>query len=188
MNRDPTDMVIEQEALDVTAFWRDAGPERWFEKNEAFDSSFRAAFDGLHMKAARREREHWLDHPEGALALLILLDQYPRNCFRNTGHMYATDPLARHYCRRALAFGHDQAVESNVRAFFYLPLTHSEVLSDQEDCVRYNESLGEPWLAHAIEHRDIVARFGRFPHRNFMLGRETTPEEQAFLDAGGFAG
>lgn len=181
-------MTIPDEALAVTRFWREAGPNKWFCKDEAFDRTFRETFADLHWSAARRERESWIDQPESALALFILLDQYPRNSFRNTGHMYATDPLALHYCRRALALGHDEAMEKDVRVFFYLPLTHSEDLSDQHECVRLNEKLGEPWLPHAIDHRDIVARFGRFPHRNAILGRETTPEEQAFLDEGGFAG
>lgn len=181
-------MAIAEEARTLTRFWREAGPEKWFAKNDAFDRAFSENYLHLHMAAARRELEPWLNEAESALALLLLLDQYPRNAFRNTGHMYATDPLARHYCRRALALGHDAAVEKEIRVFFYLPLTHSEDLADQQECVRLNEKLGEPWLPHALDHHDIIARFGRFPHRNPILGRDTTPEERVFLDEGGFAG
>lgn len=181
-------MTIPEDALAVTRFWREAGPDKWFCKDEAFDRTFRETFSDLHWAAARRECESWIDQPESALALFILLDQYPRNSFRNTGHMYATDPLALHYCHRALALGHHLAFESELRVFFYLPLVHSEVLADQEAAVKLSEPLGGLYLESAVEHRDIIARFGRFPHRNPILGRDTTPSEQAFLDEGGFSG
>lgn len=172
----------------VVGFWREAGPERWFEKDERFDTEFRQRLFETHMEAARRELDHWSDSPEGSLALMIVLDQLPRNCFRGTGHMYATDPLARHFARKALAAGHDRAVDSSIRVFFYLPFSHSENLADQDEAVRLNAGLDEEFAKHARGHRDIVARFGRFPHRNKILGRDTTPDEQAFLDEGGFAG
>jgi uncharacterized protein (DUF924 family) len=175
-------------AAAVVAFWRDAGPARWFTKDAGFDQRFRERFHDLHFAAARRQLDGWLATAAGALALLLLLDQYPRNCFRGTGHMYATDPLARLFTRQALAQGLDQQVEPALRLFFYLPLSHSEDLADQERALALNAALGEPSRSHAQDHRDIVARFGRFPHRNAMLGRETTAEEAAFLKAGGFAG
>lgn len=181
-------MTVSPEALAITRFWQEAGPDRWFAKDDAFDTEFRTRFAERHMAAARREYESWLDHPESTLALLILLDQFPRNCFRNTGHMYATDPLALHYARRALKAGHHLAFEGGIRVFFFLPLVHSENLIDQEEAVKLSEPLGGLYLQSAEEHRDIIARFGRFPHRNPILARETTPEEQAFLDEGGFAG
>src|SRR6218665_2745788 len=104
-------MTVSPEALAVTRFWREAGPDKWFAKDDAFDAAFRSHCADLHMAAARREFESWMDDPESALALLILLDQFPRNCFRNTGHMYPPAPLARHYARRALAAGHHLAFE-----------------------------------------------------------------------------
>ena len=119
---------------------------------------------------------------------MILLDQFPRNCFRGTAHMFATDPLARYFARRALDAGHDQAVEQSLRMFFLLPFEHSENLADQHFCVEKMLPLGDELLQYAITHRDIIHRFGHFPHRNAVLGRETTPDEQAFLDSGGFAG
>lgn len=175
-------------ASEVVGFWREAGPERWFRKDQAFDDQFRTRLSDAHFAAARRELDAWAQTPEGALALLILLDQYPRNCFRGTGHMYATDPLARHFARQLLEKGFDQQIEPELRLFCYLPLTHSESLADQERAVELNERMGGQGVKHARGHRDIVARFGRFPHRNPMLGRTTTPEEQAFIDEGGFAG
>jgi uncharacterized protein (DUF924 family) len=173
---------------DVTAFWRNAGPEKWFAKNDAFDAEFRERLHDTHFAAARRELDHWSETTEGTLALMIVLDQFPRNCFRGTGHMYATDPLARHFALKALAEGQDQQVDGKPRAFFYLPLSHSENLEHQEEAVRRNEVFSEEFAKHARGHRDIVARFGRFPHRNRILCRETTAEEQAFLDEGGFSG
>lgn len=180
--------VPRAEAATVVAFWREAGPARWFTKDAAFDAQFRDAFHGLHFAAAARRCDGWMADAEGALALMLLLDQYPRNSFRGTGHMYATDPLARLFCRQALDAGLDRQVEPELRLFFYLPLSHSEHLPDQERAVALNRALGETSLSHAQGHRDIVARFGHFPHRNAVLGRETTAAERAFLAEGGFSG
>jgi len=96
---------LDVNALSVTKFWRDAGPDAWFEKNDAFDAAFRESFLDLHYAAARRECDDWSDHAEGSLALMILLDQFPRNCFRGTGHMFATDPLARHFAGKSISAG-----------------------------------------------------------------------------------
>jgi uncharacterized protein (DUF924 family) len=179
---------LDTRAAEVVNFWRDAGADAWFRKDDAFDTEFRDRFLDLHLAAARRELDHWADQPDSALALMILLDQFPRNCFRGSGHMYATDPLALDFAREALAAGHDQAVEQALRLFFYLPFEHSENLDDQHISVELSIPLGEDVLKYAVEHRDIIQRFGRFPHRNRMLGRESSPDEQAFLDSGGFAG
>ncbi|MBZ9738509.1 MULTISPECIES: DUF924 family protein [unclassified Mesorhizobium] len=181
-------MELDGRALSVTKFWRDAGEDAWFEKNDAFDADFRNRFLDLHYAAARRECDDWSDHAEGSLALMILLDQFPRNCFRGTGHMCATDPLAKHFAEKAVDAGHDMLLEPAVRVFLYLPFEHSENLADQERSVELHTARAEFNLKYALEHRDIIQRFGRFPHRNRMLGRETTAEEKAFLDEGGFAG
>jgi uncharacterized protein (DUF924 family) len=118
-----------------------------------------------------------------------VLDQFPRNMFRDSARAFAADPLARTVASRAIARGFDQGVTLAERSFFYLPFEHSEELADQERCVALNRASGDAdalkWAEH---HADIIRRFGRFPHRNGVLGRVTTPEEQAFLDAGGFAG
>lgn len=176
------------QAADVVRFWREAGTGQWFTKDPAFDRRFRERFLNLHLAAARRELDDWAGTAEGALALLILLDQFPRNAFRGTGHMYATDPLARHFARRAHEARHIDAVDPVLRLFFCLPLAHSEDLADQDLSVELNSALGPDARSHAEGHRDIIRRFGRFPHRNALLGRQTTAQEQVFLDQGGFAG
>ncbi|ANB16460.1 DUF924 family protein [Dokdonella koreensis] len=175
-------------SADVVGFWRDAGPERWFEKDAAFDAAFGARFGDAHFAAARREFDGWKATADGVLALLILLDQFPRNVFRGCAHMYATDPLARQVAGHGIAQGLDRAIDAELRLFCYLPFAHSEDLADQDRSVALMRTLGAEPLAHAEGHRDIVRRFGRFPHRNALLARTTTPEEQVFLDAGGFAG
>lgn len=173
---------------EVVAFWREAGPTRWFRKDEAFDAEFRDRFLAAHEAAARGELADWEGTATGALALLILLDQFPRNAFRGTPRMFATDPQARAVAGRAIDAGLDKATDASLRNFFYLPLQHSESLADQQRSVELTRSLDTESLRWAVIHRDIIERFGRFPHRNALLGRTTTPQEQDFLDQGGFAG
>lgn len=174
---------------DVLEFWRAAGPRRWFARDAAFDDECRARFLDAHHAAARRECEAWMSDAEGSLALLILLDQIPRNVFRDSAHAWATDGLARHCAQCAIAAGFDAQTAPMLRSFFYLPYEHSEALADQERSLALHRALpGKNDDRWARQHYDIILRFGRFPHRNAALGRETTPEEQAFLDAGGFGG
>jgi uncharacterized protein (DUF924 family) len=176
------------EASEVVDFWREAGAELWGAKDAEFDRRFRERFLSLHEAAARGELAHWLATPCGALALLVLLDQFPRNAFRGTPRMYDCDRLAREIATAAINGGHDAAVETQLQIFFYLPFAHSEDLADQERSVAFSRRLGQPILSYAERHRAIVRRFGRFPHRNPILGRAMTQEEQRFLDEGGFAG
>ncbi len=178
---------------DVVTFWRNAGPKKWFAKDDGFDRAIRDGFEALHVQASRGELQDWAETPEGALALLILLDQFPRNLYRGSAHAFATDPLAHGVAGRALDLGFDQQVPPELQPFFYLPFEHSERLEDQDRSVqlcerRRDATRDADTLRWAILHRDIIARFGRFPHRNRCLGRATTPEEQAFLDEGGFSG
>ena len=174
---------------EVIAFWREAGPERWFEKNEVFDEAVRARFLALHERAAAGELKDWENSAEGTLALLLLFDQFPRNMFRGTARAFATDELARAIAASALLKGFDAQVPSDLRTFLYLPFEHSEDMADQERGLALYTAAGDQNdLKWAQIHADIIRRFGRFPHRNAALGRSTTPEEQAFLDAGGFAG
>lgn len=171
---------------DVVAFWRQAGPERWFARDDAFDADFRARFLDDHFAAARGAHADWLGTAEGALALLLLLDQFPRNCFRETGHAWATDGLALRYALQALEAGHDQATEAALRPFLYLPFEHAEDAAEQARSVELFAALGDPeTLKYALAHQQVITRFGRFPHRNASLGRSNTPDEQAWLDAGG---
>jgi uncharacterized protein (DUF924 family) len=176
------------EAAAIVDFWREAGPSLWFAKDPEFDRRFRERFIARYEAAARGELSAWLTTAEGALALLLLLDQFPRNVFRDTPRMYATDAMACEIAAAAVDAGHDQAVEAEMARFFYLPFGHSESLADQERAVALVRRLGEPDISRAERHCGIVRRFGRFPHRNPILGRAMTEEEQRFLDEGGFAG
>ncbi len=174
---------------DIVSFWREAGPKAWFRKDEAFDAEIRRRFLGIHEAAAEGLLTDWESSAESALALLILLDQFPLNMFRGTARMFASDPLARAIAAGAIVRGFDAAVAREMRGFFYLPFMHSEALEDQMRSVAFYKAIDDAdGLKWADEHADIIRRFGRFPHRNAVLGRATTPEEKAFLDAGGFTG
>lgn len=177
---------MQYEASEVVDFWRAAGPDEWFDQRPEFDEELRHRFLPTHELASTGGLDAWVHHFEGALALMILLDQFPRNAFRGTPRMYATDEIARRHALQALHARFDEQVDADMRLFFYLPFAHSERLEDQERSVALHERIG--YSENARRHRDIIRRFGRFPHRNPILGRAMTPEEQAFLDAGGFAG
>lgn len=176
------------EAEAVVQFWRDAGPKMWFAKDQAFDAEFYRRFVDLHFAASRREKDSWRDSPYGSLALVLLLDQFPRNCFRGSAHMFATDALARCYAHEIIDSGQIEHIEETLRSFVYVPFMHSEALQDQEYAVNLYTKFARDSLKWALDHRDIIQRFGRFPHRNASMGRDTTAEEQVFLDGGGFAG
>jgi len=172
----------------ILSFWREAGYDKWFGKDDAFDAAIRDSFMTTYEAAASGKLSSWEATADGALALCIVLDQFPRNMFRGDAGTYATDPLARQIANRALKRGYDQDVPDELRAFFFLPFMHSEELVDQERCVQLYREAESADLKYAEEHRDIIRRFGRFPHRNAILGRATTPEEQKYLDDGGFKG
>src|SRR5215475_178462 len=176
-------------AVDVVAFWHKAGPDRWFNKDAAFDKEIYERFFDTYEAAAAGKLSGWEQTAQSALALLLLLDQFPRNMFRGDARAFATDPLARAVAAGAIVRGFDSQVPTELRSFFYLPFEHSEDLADQERCLALNSAAGDKEnLKWAEIHADIIRRFGRFPHRNAALGRASTPEEQAFLDDGGFAG
>lgn len=174
---------------DVILAWRDAGYEKWFSRDDAFDAMLRERFGATQAAAARAELNGWREAPDSALALVLALDQFSRNIHRSTPQAFASDPAAREIASAAIANGFDLQVAPELRAFFYLPFMHAEDLPNQERCVALYQKLGDPGgVTYAEEHRDIIARFGRFPHRNAILGRETTPEERAYLEDGGFTG
>ena len=180
-------------AADVVKFWIEAGSKRWFKRDAAFDAAIRQGFEAAHHQAARGAHDAWAETAEGALALLLLLDQFPRNLYRGSAHAFATDPLARKIAAAAVASGHDHASDLSLRAFFYMPFEHSEDSADQARAIGLFTALaeagGDPdYLRWATLHADIIARFGRFPHRNMSLARHSTPEEVEFLKSGGFAG
>lgn len=169
---------------DILGFCFAEGPaQRWFEKDPAFDAQVRARLAGWHDMAAAGKLDHWRETAEGCVALCILLDQVPRNLFRGDARAFACDAEARAVTRHALAQGFDRALPQVQRLFLCLPLEHSEDLADQELSVRLIGELDEDdrWLDFAVRHRDIIARFGRFPHRNAAFGRASTLEEAEFL-------
>jgi len=173
----------------VLAFWREAGSEKWFTKDAAFDDAIRTRFLETYGAAAAEKLSDWESTAEGVLALLIVLDQFPRNMFRGDARAFAADPLARAVAGRALARGFDRQTPMPERQFFYLPFEHSELLADQERSCALVAATGDAELLKWAQlHADIIRRFGRFPHRNAVLGRSTTPEEQTFLNGGGFKG
>ena len=172
------------EVADVIGFWFAAGMERrWFAKDESFDREVREKLLPAFELARAGKLEHWRDSAEGCVALVVLLDQVPRNLFRDSPQAFASDAAALEVTLHALACGFDDALPQVQRLFLYLPLEHSEDLAHQERCCQLTATLDEntAWHDYAQQHREIVARFGRFPHRNAVLGRETTAEEAAFL-------
>ncbi|MBE2211449.1 MAG: DUF924 domain-containing protein [Xanthomonadaceae bacterium] len=178
--------MTEANAAGVVQFWRDAGADKWFKGGPAFDADCRHRFEEDHLSAARGELADWLDDAESSLALLILLDQIPRNIYRDTRHAFATDGLARRYAREAIKAGHDAHCPAELRGFFYLPFEHSESMADQHRSVELFAALGNHEMyKFALKHREVIEKFGRFPYRNAALGRTSTPDELAWLAAGG---
>jgi len=171
---------------DLISFWFGRDRKAWFEKNPAFDEEIRRRFLGLYERGAAGELAHWQRAPADCLALVILLDQFPRNMFRGSARAFASDPPARAAADVILGNGWDKAMSPDERMFAYLPFEHSESLADQERCLAlmreiavFPESVDLPKWAEA--HLAIIRRFGRFPHRNAALGRTSTPEEAEFL-------
>lgn len=187
-NSSPLTAALPSEARAVIDFWRAAGPSLWFAKDPEFDQRFRDRFATAYAAAARGELSHWARTADGALALILLLDQYPRNAFRGTPRMYATDGAARQHAAAAVEAGFEREVAPELQAFVILPFGHSEALADQERAVALCRRLGQPHVGRAEHHRDIVRRFGRFPHRNAILGRAPTDAERLYLEQGGYQG
>ena len=172
---------------DVVGFWKAAGPDKWYKRDATFDAEIRSRFGALYDEAAAGQHADWADTPEGALALLLLLDQFSRNLFRESAKAFAQDARALEIAETAVAEGFVARVEEPMRQFFFTPHMHSESHPDQMRCIalahRYG---GADNLNFAHIHERIIRRFGRFPHRNPVLGRHMTPAEQQFLDGGGF--
>ncbi len=179
------DLIVSPD--DVLTFWFEELSERdWYNSTPSLDAQILRRFRPTHLALARSVEPHWRADPSSRLAAVIVLDQLPRNMYRATPLAFATDGLARREARMAIAGGADRLVHGRQRPFFYLPFEHSEALEDQEYSVRLFSDLPDAQLLdYAVRHRDIVARFGRFPHRNEFLGRETTEEEVRFLQLPG---
>jgi len=178
---------------DILDFWtRQHGPEDWYKSDSALDEAIRSRFLSAWEQLESGGLKEWIDGPDGALAYIILADQFPRNMFRDDPRSFATDPAARAAARRAIEEGWDLAIEEPTRQFFYLPFMHSEDMGDQEFCIaavreRMPET-GESTLLHARAHAEVIDTYGRFPHRNEALGRQTTTAEQDYFDEGAYGG
>lgn len=178
-----------ERAFEVLDFWWMAGPAAWFRSDPDFDRRVERELLALHEAAARGDLDGWADSPHGALALLILLDQVPRNVFRGTPRAFATDEKALAIAETAIARGFHRAFPVAARFFFYLPFEHAEDMAAQDRSVDLFRQAGdEQGHLYALIHMDAIRRFGRFPHRNAILGRTSTPEEEAYLASGGFRG
>lgn len=176
-------------AQDVLDFWIAAGPKKWFSKDDAFDADILEKFSETLDAAISGKCDDWITTPDGALALIITLDQFSRNLFRDDARAFAQDEKSLGILKAMLETGDDRKIREDLIMFAYMPLMHSEDLGDQERCISEMKRLNlEDNVKFAIIHRDIIVQFGRFPHRNSVLNRETTTAEQAFLDKGGFAG
>lgn len=184
----PDPATVPPEAIALLDYWWHAGPGEWFAARPDFDREFRNSFLALHEQAARGELDHWTASSYGTLAVLLLLDQFPRNAFRGTPRMYATDARALEIAEAAVGAGQHRLVHPILGMFFGLPYAHAESLAAQNRSVELAHEFGPAQHQRAQHHRDIIKRFGRFPHRNSILGRTMRQDEQRFLDEGGFAG
>lgn len=174
---------------DILGFWFDeAGPKKWYAQSDAFDAQVRRKFEETAITLAV-DGADWEDTPERHLALIIALDQFPRNMYRGTSAAFAWDGKASASAKRAVDKGWDVKTDQTRRAFIYMPFMHAEDLAVQNECVRLVDSRlnDASTLHHAKEHRKVIERFGRFPHRNDILGRASTAEEIHFLDKGGYS-
>lgn len=176
------------QAADVLAFWEQAGPEKWYEKDDAFDQAIRDQFGAAWQEAHDGGLRDWAVDASSALGLVILLDQFSRNMFRDDPRAYATDDFALEVSGQMIANGWDREITGLIRQFVYMPFMHSEEMAHQDICVDLMDTRmeGSKNALHARVHREIIKRFGRFPYRNGPLGRDMTPEEQAFVDDGGY--
>lgn len=173
--------------IPILDFWWSAGPEKWYARDDAFDDEIRARFLGAYERAAAGDHDGWAERPHGALALIILLDQFPRNLFRADKIAFATDAHAVGIADEAIARQFDLVFPVPHRRFFYMPFEHAEDIDLQERAVDLcRTAKDDEGYYYALIHLDVIRRFGRFPHRNEVLGRETTPEEEAYLASGGF--
>ena len=174
---------------EITNFWKEAGYEKWFIKDDAFDMTIRARFLKDVEAARNGELADWKDGPRGCLALILLLDQFTRNLFRGDSQAFAADGTARNFADLALKKDYATSIDSELRPFLFMPFMHSESIFDQRLSLKLQHIHGGPGnIKAAREHLEIIYRFGRFPHRNGVLQRHTTPAEQAYLEDGGFKG
>ncbi|SPO23926.1 uncharacterized protein UTRI_03540_B [Ustilago trichophora] len=179
--------------IDMASFWKAAGPERYFARSDEFDEQliyrYSTIYPAVHSEkitptipsSSSSSEKEGSNVADQHLGMILLLDQYPRNAFRGSAKQYQSDALARKWADIAIKYGIDRNFDSTLCTFFYLPFGHSEDLADQNRAVELGQRLGDPFLAFAKEHRDVVVKFGRFCHRNGVMGRETTKEESHWM-------
>ncbi|PTW63487.1 uncharacterized protein (DUF924 family) [Breoghania corrubedonensis] len=174
--------------FDILDFWWKAGATKWFTRDAEFDAEIHERFHEMHAIAAQGGFDGWSETPHGALALIIVLDQFSRNLHREDAHAFANDAKALEIARSCIARGFHRAFPSEARTFFFLPFEHAEEIAAQQTSVDlFRQHGNEQTYLYALIHLDVIRRFGRFPHRNRALGRTTSPEEQSYLDTGGFS-
>ncbi len=175
-------------AQEIIDFWlNDVGSENWYKQSDEIDAQIRSRYKALRDEAAQGAHDQWLDSPEGALALMLLLDQFSRNLYRGDGESFAADAHARELAKRAIERGYPDEFDYELRQFFYMPFCHSEELADHNWLLR--EALGAGLAKSLVDfhaHHDIIEKFGRFPFRNEALGRASSQAEQDFMENGGY--
>ena len=176
---------------EVLSFWLDEiGPDNWYAGGDALDQTIRDRFEDLYNRACAGALSLWLTYPSGTLAYIVLTDQLSRNMFRGTAKAFASDKIAKAAAKAAISKGWDMRIDEPARQFFYTPLMHSECLEDQDRAVRLMKTrmpaFCDDMLPHARAHREVIRRHGRFPTRNAALSRDTSSDEQSYLDAGGY--
>ena len=179
---------MDRRATEILEFWESIGPKGWYEVSEELDETIREKFLSLWQEAKAGKYKNWTLDAHQALALIILLDQFPRNMFRGSGQSFATDEAALCVAKRAIDRDLDKQIEGPMKQFFYLPMMHSESVVDQDAAVRafVTRMPGTDNLRHAKAHREVIREFGRFPYRNDALGRKSTGDEVNYLKAGGY--
>ena len=171
---------------EILNFWLQAGPQIWFKKDDAFDQSVKEKFQTLPDQIVDGQYDHWQTHPNGMLASVLALDQFPRNIHRGTARAFAYDETARKFAKTAIDQQWDQQVSDEIKAFFYLPFMHSEDINDQHFCLNlYRKADDEQGVGYARRHLELIEKYGRFPHRNALLGRKSTLEEEDYLSTEG---
>ena len=185
----PCQRLTSVDAKAIVDFWTLAGPERWFNRDAAFDGTLSVRFGEALKRARLGAYDHWVETPGGALGLIILLDQVSRNIHRDSPLAFAGDAKALVLAKISVSRNYHQMLPAPLAQWLIMPFEHAEDMDAQQRCAALFETMGLPEMVHYAKiHRDIIARFGRFPHRNAFLGRTSTPAEIAFLQNGGFAG
>lgn len=182
-------MNTDSHAEAILNFWKSAGGEKWFTKDDAFDAAIKENFGALMQQAIDKQLDHWSSDPNNCLALILMLDQFSRNLFRNSKKAFEQDKTALALAKLAVKDDYLSKVDKEIMPFMLMPYMHSENLEDQQACVDIMTAQGlDGYIKSAVQHLEIIKNFGRFPHRNDLLKREMSESEREFLNQGGFSG